>query len=113
MRSHTNPDVVGWRSCKSIYRFLSHHYVQRRSIVFSVDSEYDSVVCRDIAMQNVNKFFNSLGEEDHFGYISLQANSRDDMILEKHSRNTKMKSKLLREISKREIDYVIGGNFGD
>lgn len=105
-------EVVGWQSCKAIYRFLSHHYIQRRSVVFIVDSEYDSVVCRDIAMEHVTKFFGALSEEDHFGYISLSKTSKDDIILEKVTRNQKMKRKMLKEFSKREIEYVMG-NFND
>lgn len=87
VRSKQTLEVVGWRSCKAIYRFLSHHYIQRRSVVFIVDTEYDSVVCRDIAMEHVTKFFGALNEEDHFGYISLSNTSKDDMILEKVTRN--------------------------
>ena len=50
-------DIVGWDMCKSIYKFLSHHYIIRRSVVFIVDTEYDSVVYRDKAMKNVLDFF--------------------------------------------------------
>ena len=50
-------DSVGWDMCKSIYKYLSHHYILRRSVVFIVDTEYDSVVYRDKAMKNVLNFF--------------------------------------------------------
>ena len=50
-------EIVGWDMCKSIYKFLSHHYIIRRSVVFIVDTEYDSVVYRDKAMKNVLDFF--------------------------------------------------------
>ena len=50
-------EIVGWDMCKSIYKFLSHHYILRRSVVFIVDTEYDSVVYRDKAMKNVRNFF--------------------------------------------------------
>ena len=65
-------EIVGWDMCKSIYKFLSHHYILRRSVVFIVDTEYDSVVYRDKAMKNVLKFFkDNMNQDDYFGYISL------------------------------------------
>ena len=61
-----------WNNCKSIYKWLSHHYVRRRSIVFIVDSQFDSVVYRDKAMKYVRDFFGeALSDQDYFGYISL------------------------------------------
>ena len=61
-----------WKDCKSIYKWLSHHYIRRRSVVFIVDTQFDSVVYRDKAMKYVRSFYrNRLNEHDYFGYISL------------------------------------------
>ena len=53
-------DLAGWNQCRQIYQHLSHHYILRRSVVFVVDTEFDSVVCRDIAMKHVRSFYNGL-----------------------------------------------------
>ena len=106
--------IVGWRMCKSIYKFLSHHYITRRSFVFIVDTQFDSVLYRDKAIKYVKQLFKDLDAEDYFGYISLDATKtalKDEIILEKRGANQQMKKKILDEISKREIDYVF--NQGD
>ena len=63
------PEVVGWRKLNSIHKYLSHHYIVRRSVVFIVDSQYDSMVYREMAMRYASKFYKSLDDEDHFGFI--------------------------------------------
>ena len=40
-----------------IYKYLSHHYVLRRSVVFIVDTEFSSVIYHDKANKYVWKFF--------------------------------------------------------
>ena len=61
-----------WGKCKSIYKWLSHHYIRRRSVVFIVDSQFDSVFYRDRVMKYVKGTFSkSLSDKDYFGYISL------------------------------------------
>ena len=66
-----------WRKCTSIYKWLSHHYIRRRSVVFIVDSQFDSVVYRDKAMKYVRSFYrNRLNEQDYFGYISLDVSKQ-------------------------------------
>ena len=56
---------------RTIYKFLGHHYIQRRSVVFIVDNEYSGVYYHEKTNKFVNKVFSRLDEEDHFGYISL------------------------------------------
>ena len=95
--------------CKSIYKFLSHHYILRRSVVLIVDSQFDSVIYRDSAMKYVRQLFDGLDPEDHFGYISLDETKRaakDEIILERRSANEIMKERVLRDAKKREIEYV-------
>ena len=41
---------IGWRQCTSIYKYLSHHYILKKSVVFIVDSQFDSVIYKDKAM---------------------------------------------------------------
>ena len=80
---------------------LSHHYVQRRSIIFIVDNDFNSVFYQDIAMKQVLSTFNKLDEQDYFGYISLGKNMElDSFVLEKKQRNTQLKTRLLNIFSK-------------
>ena len=111
-------ETVGWRHCKSIYKWLSHYYILRKSIVLIVDTSYDSVVYRDKAMKYVKKLFeDKLDFEDYFGYISLDDShqaGKDEIILDKKGKNTSLKKKLLKDIRKREIEYVFSSeNKGD
>ena len=56
---------------KMIYKYLSHHYVLRRSVVFIVDTEFTGVFYHDKANKYVRRVFDKLDPEDYFGYISL------------------------------------------
>ena len=88
----TYAHAVGWRKLSSIYKYLSHHYIMRRSVVFIVDNEYDSVVYRDMTMRHARQFYGSLDDEDHFGFISLDAkHGRDDIRLERCANNRPLK----------------------
>lgn len=70
-------EPIVWKNCKSIYKWLSHHYILRRSVVFIVDCQYDSVVYRDKAMKFVRSFYkNKLDDEDFFGFISLDSSEQ-------------------------------------
>ena len=72
-----------------IYKYLSHHYVLRRSVVFIVDTEYSSVIYHDKANKYVKKFFKQLDPEDYFGYISLgKKGISDQSVLQKKEDNT-------------------------
>jgi len=55
----------------TIYKYLSHHYVLRRSICFIVDTEFSGIFYHDKANKYVKQVFESLHNEDYFGYISL------------------------------------------
>ena len=92
-------EVIGWNKCLSIYKYLSHHYILKRSVVFIVDSQFDSVVYRDKAMKYVSQFYGQLTDEDYFGYISLDSSHyRDEIILESTGMNRNLKEKLLKEL---------------
>lgn len=98
-----------WRKCRSIYNQMSHHYIQRRSVVFIVDTQFDSVVYRDKALKYVEKFYSKLDRQDHFGYISLnspQDMTKDEIRLEHCKKNKRLKEKIIADIAKREIEYV-------
>ena len=56
---------------KVIYAMLSHHYVQRKSVVFIVDTAFSNVVYQEKANKYAQEFFNKLDNQDYFGYISL------------------------------------------
>ena len=45
------------REKSMVYKYLSHHYVLRRSVVFIVDTEFSSVIYHDKANKYVSKFF--------------------------------------------------------
>ena len=88
---------------------MSHHYIQRRSVVFIVDTQFDSVVYRDKALRYVEKFYSKLDGQDHFGYISLnspQDMTKDEIRLEHCKKNKRLKEKIIADIAKREIEYV-------
>ena len=61
-------------------------------------------------MKNVLNFFrNNLDPEDHFGFISLddpKQASKDEIRLERCESNKNLKVKVMKNIAKREIDYV-------
>ena len=70
-------DPIQWANCKSIYKWLSHYYIKRRSVVFIVDTQFDSMIYRDRAMAYLRTFFkHRLDGEDYFGFISLEEHSR-------------------------------------
>ena len=83
-----------------IYKYLSHHYVLRRSVVFIVDTEYTSVIYHDKANKYVKKFFKQLDPEDYFGYISLgKKGISDQSVLQKKEDNTELQYKFLQMMS--------------
>jgi len=91
-----------------IYKYLSHHYVLRRSVVFIVDTEYTSVIYHDKANKYVKKFFKQLDPEDYFGYISLgKKGISDQSVLQKKEDNTQLQYKFLQMMSEREPDLLL------
>jgi len=101
-----------WSNCRSIYKWLSHHYIRRRSVVFIVDSKFDSVVYRDKAIKYVKDFYSQdLGKHDYFGFISLDDSKQatiDEIILQERDCNMSTKLNLLNDIAKRDVNYVFG-----
>jgi len=87
--------MIVWKSKNVIYDILSHHYIHKKSVVFIVDTEFSSVIYRDLANKYVKNFFkNNLTDKDHFGYISLGKDAQlDQMILETKEMNTHLKEK--------------------
>ena len=76
---------------------LSQHYVQRKSIIFIVDSEFSSVFYQDIAMAEVMECFEELDDQDYFGILSLGKNTQQySCMLEKKGKNTALKRRLLK-----------------
>ena len=69
---------------RSVYKFLGHHYILRRSVVFIVDTDFDLEAHRATTASYVCTFFDKLSSEDHFGYISLdEGDYRNRIKLEK------------------------------
>ena len=54
-----------------IYRYLNHHYILERSIVFIVDQDFDTEIEKKRASNYLIQFFDSLQPTDKFGFISL------------------------------------------
>ena len=105
LRRSSGPMPTVWGNCASIYKWLSHYYIQRRSVVFIVDTQFDSFFFRDRVMKYVNDYFSDeLDDKDYFGFISLDEATRaghDEIILDKRSASDKIKKNLLRGIANR------------
>ena len=67
----------------AIYKYLSHHYVGRKSVVFIVDQKFHSDKYLSIVNSQVLHYFNQLNREDYFGYIQIGVKyGQEDLILE-------------------------------
>ena len=68
-------------------------------------------------MMYVRNFYDKrLDEEDFFGLITLDEtnqSSKDEIILERHSANIKMKQNLMKDIATRDVDYVFASGAGE
>ena len=92
-----------------VYKFLSHHYILKRSIVFIVDTDYSSDTYKQIAGRYVMSFFGSMQPTDCFGYIRLGYKSDDDeILLEPKMRNTKVKTLFLKSMKDKESEIRFG-----
>ena len=98
-----------WKECTSIYKYLSHHYILRRSVVFIVDSQYDSVFFRDKAMSYTREYFDKqLDENDYFGFIPLSSQGlKNEIMLEQRRANQHHKKKAMQDFAEREMDFVV------
>ena len=91
----------------SLYQYLSHHYVQKRSIVIIVDTDYESSVYKDKAFRYVDYCFKKLNPTDSFGLISIGKYATDnDIELEEKSLNTYIKKILIKSLQDEE-NYLI------
>ena len=61
-----------------VYEMLSQYYIQQRSVVFIIDSDFDSKRFQDKANKLVYDEFLKLDHQDYFGYIKLSKNFRKD-----------------------------------
>jgi len=86
-----------WNKKGDIYFMLSHHYIERKSVVLIVDSEFGRM--RELANENVLKVLDNLKDQDDFAYISLGRNM-DCLQLEKRERNTMMKQTFLKKMGR-------------
>ena len=78
---------------------LSQHYVQQRSVVFIVDSSFDSEWYRKKANQYIHEQFAKLDSQDYFGFIKLSKNFKQDQLkLEVKEKNTRLKDIFLTQI---------------
>ena len=95
---------------RTIYKFLGHYYIQRRSVVFIVDNEFSGVYYHEKTNKFVNRIFQRLNAEDHFGFIGL---SRQQMAyqspLQKKGSNTTLVKKFLRMMSGKEPELLLQG----
>ena len=88
-----------FQDMKVIYKYLSHHYVLKRSVVFIVGEDFDSVFYKEKAHEYVKEFFKTMKPTDHFGYLSLGKNSNNnEIMLEPISRNTMTKQYFLEDL---------------
>lgn len=55
----------------NINKYLAHHYIERRSIVFIVDSTFASYAMLSSALAFVKETFNTINDTDSFGYILM------------------------------------------
>jgi len=58
-------------STNNIDRYLAHHYIERRSVVFIVDSTFASYAMLSSAFTFVKEVFDELSDNDNFGYIFM------------------------------------------
>ena len=61
-----------FRKMKDIYEMLRQHYVQRKSVVFIVDSQFEiNDKFKGKINEMVKTYFKELDDQDYFGFISL------------------------------------------
>ena len=79
----------------AVYKFLRHHYILKRSVVFLVDSNFDGMANRERALSIVSNFFDSMSPTDSFGLLHIGVSKLSDMILEAKGKNTTTKRAML------------------
>ena len=99
---------LAWKNCRSIENHLKHHYIQQRSVVFIVDTYFESFEYNQIAREQVFNFFDQLGDEDYFGLINLDPNSHtSDITLERKHKNINLKRRQLANRLKMPYNYKL------
>jgi len=63
-----------------IYKYLSHHYIQRRSVVFIIDHNSFSKFYWDKAVQFIRDKFKGLHSTDYFGLVSIGEQLNDEEV---------------------------------
>lgn len=104
--SHRSPRrTQKFSKMTTVYKYLSHHYVLKRSIVFIVDDSFSTVDQTEQASTYVTRFFNSMQMDDCFGYINLGGGKdEDEVILEPKGRNTRTKQLFLQGMEQKMSD---------
>ena len=77
----------------------------RKSVVFIIDSQFDSVVYRDKALKYVKEYYRDMEDNDYFGLISLDSKHQDEILLSECHSNKKLKCQVIEDIKQREIEY--------
>ena len=86
-----------------VKRMLSKHYITQRSVIFLVDTEYSKLVYRDLANKYMLNMYDSLSDDDYFGFIPIGFNVKVGTIrLSKKSENSILKKRVLREFTSSE-----------
>ena len=92
---------------------MSHHYVLRRSICFIVDTEYSGIFYHEKANKYVKQVFESLDDEDYFGFISLDRTPfPEQSTLQKKGNNTLLQQKFLKMMRKKDPNLLFAGGAG-
>ena len=91
-KAPVDPPKPKYASKNAVYKYLSHHYVLKRSVVFIVDSDFSSEVHKEKAHHYLNNFFEKMELSDYFGFIGLSKSSNnDEIVLEEKGRNPYIK----------------------
>jgi len=98
-----------WGHATSVNRFLSHHLIQRRSFVFIVDTEYESITHRDLVFHELTRFYWTIHPEDYVGFIMLGENENQDITLEVKTNNEELKLLQLKAMKDKEPEFVLIG----
>lgn len=104
----TNTKQTAERSQQSqtVYRSLSKHYIQRRSIVFIVDRKFQSVFFFERALDLVKQVFNSLHDEDYFGFLALdETNLQQRIVIEEKGCNSNAKLHMFADYMLQQFEF--------
>ena len=57
--------------------YLAHHYIERRSVVFIIDSTFASYAMLQSAFTFMKDCFDEMGPNDNFGYICIDQKAKN------------------------------------